>query len=328
MGSPKRTPKVRPSEVELIETFRRSFSSAESTDVLVGIGDDAAVLQAKGKLVWTIDDSVERVHFKLDWMTLGDAASKAFHGALSDIAAMGAKPLAALCSIAVPSTATGRQLGELRRAQAAAARQLGCPIVGGNVTSGTVWRFTTTALGRATHPVLRSSASPGHELWLLGKVGEAGCGRLWLQRGLPPTSKTAQGRAIAACLRAFRRPRALIETGLQLDGRCHAAIDLSDGLGADCVKLSQASGVRIAIDRDALGRALSRTLRAASEPLGLDPLELALAGGEDYALLVSGPAARRPTGAQAVGVVQAGRGAYIGKPGAWLRCGSGFDHLR
>jgi thiamine-monophosphate kinase len=314
-----------PTEGALIDTFRRAFESGDPR-VRVGIGDDAAVLELPKPLVWTIDDSVEGVHFDRRWLSLGQAAGRAFEAALSDVAAMGATPLCALSSLQLPPSATSSELRAIRTAQRSVARRSKCPIVGGNVTRGPGYRFTTTLLGHGKHPVLRSAARPGHELWLFGPVGLAGCGRRWLERGRT-RPKGALGRAIARCVRAWQEPRARIEDGLSLDGRRHSAIDVSDGLATECRALARESSVRVELDVLALRAAFDSALRLAAEGLGEDPLGFALGGGEDYALLASGPAKTRPSGARVIGAIRAGFGAVLVGEGRARVLRGGHDHL-
>jgi thiamine-monophosphate kinase len=261
-------------------------------------------------------------------MDLGLAAARAFEAALSDIAAMGARPLAALCSWQVASDATTAELARVRRALARSAERSACPIVGGNVTRAAVWRFTTTLLGHVRVPVLRSTARPGHRLWLSGDLGLAACGRAWLAEGAPRwPARGALRDAVRVCVTAFRAPHARVSEGRALDGRCQAAIDVSDGLAAECRRLADASGVRVVIDESRLRAVLRPELTVAADALGLDPLALALYGGEDYALLVSGPSRRRPLGACAIGEVVEGKEARLRRGARLLRLSSGYDHL-
>src|SRR6185503_810067 len=131
----------------------------------------------------------------------------------------------------------------------------------------------------------------GDEVWLVGDVGLARAGLLWLSRGEVRASRRggSTGRAVARCLEAWRRPRALVREGRALRGRARAAIDVSDGLSTDAAHLAAASEVRVVIEEPRLRAALCRELEKVAPLLDCDPLELALAGGEDYALLAVGP---------------------------------------
>src|SRR5262249_49139470 len=145
---------------------------------------------------------------------------------------------------------------------------------------------TTTALGVAKKPLTRSGARVGDEVWLIGAVGLAGAGLRWLQRGVSPTRfRGGTRRALTACLAAWRAPRAVVPEGRGLIGRARSAIDVSDGLAGDAAHLGHASGVRIVLEQERLERVLWPELVRAAEILDADPVELALDGGEDYALV-------------------------------------------
>jgi thiamine-monophosphate kinase len=306
--------------------LERVLGPARSSAVEVGIGDDAAVIRlGKERLVWTLDASVEGVHFERRWLSLEAVGWRSFQAAASDLAAMGAAPVAALSGLVLPRGSKVREIAALGRGQALAARSLGCALIGGNIARGSELGITTTLLGRARRPLLRSGAEPGHELWLIGDVGLARAGLELLRRG----KRAGRSAAESACIEKWRRPRALLDAGLRLQGRARAAIDLSDGLAGDAAHLGEASHVRVVLDEAALRRSLPAALADVAEQLGRDPLELALEGGEDYALLATGPARRRPPGAVCVGRIEKGRGVFLesaGKRRRALRAG-GFDHL-
>ncbi len=299
-----------------------------------GIGDDAAVIRVGDeRLVWTIDDSEEGVHFDRRWLPLEDVGWRALHAAASDLAAMGATPVAALCHVTLPSAFSKSELKKLARGQAAAADSLRCPLVGGNLSRGNGLKVTTTVLGSVDEPVLRSGARPGDELWLLGDVGLARAG-LRLLRGDAGTDVAPSRGRLGECVRRWRRPVALLEAGRALPGRATAAIDISDGLGGDAAHLSESSAVRIVIDEVRLGAALHPALGFAAERLGTSALGLAIAGGEDYALLATGPAKRRPrgakgaNGARVIGHVESGSGVVLKTAAGKLEpAPRGFDHL-
>jgi thiamine-monophosphate kinase len=321
------------SEHELVALLQRSFGGAAARRAaLVGIGDDAAVLApGRGRFVWTIDTSVEGVHFRRRWLSLEDVGARSFHAAVSDIAAMGGSPVAALANLVLPKGMSRSSVRALIRGQARAARELGCPVVGGNLSRGAELGVTTTVIGRVGQPLLRSGARAGDELWLIGDVGLARAGLLWLSRRSARGRSSVDARsrrAIARCVEAWRRPRALVREGRLLGGRAHAAIDVSDGLSTDARHLADESRVRIVIEALWLEEALRPELGAAADALGVSPVELALAGGEDYALLATGSRRSRPRVAQRIGRVEKGRGVFL-ESGSVLRRldQKGFDHF-
>jgi thiamine-monophosphate kinase len=317
------TARARPvSEFSAISQLEALFRQA-SAQVELGIGDDAAVLKSAGRWVWTVDAAVEHVHFERAWLSLADLGFRSFQAAASDVSAMGGAPFAALSSVIFPSHFAAAELNQLARGQRAAARALGCAIVGGNLARGAELSITTTVVGSVPRrPLLRSGARVGDELWLSGDVGWAAAGLRLLQAGTRRGTSTAARRALSA----FRRPQARLAAGLELARGAHAAIDISDGLAGDARHLAQASGVELLIDVAALLATLSPALHSLAARLGVSALELALYGGEDYAILAAGPKRARPTSARVIGSVGKGQGVWLLHGGQRRRAGRGFEH--
>lgn len=290
--------------------------------VRLGIGDDAAVLRAtQGEQVWTIDACMEGAHFLRTWLSAEDLAHKSLHAAVSDVAAMGAKPTAALVQLTLAPWLTAAFLRRFAREQATVARELGCPIVGGNLTAGERLEIVTTALGQVPgRALLRRGARAGDELWLVGPVGQARLGLLALEAGL------AQKRPLAPYVSAFRRPKALLTEGRRLAGVAHACLDVSDGLRRDAPRLAGQSGVRVVIERARLERLLAPPFASAARTLGVDPVQTMLEGGEDYALLATGPQGKRPRFARAIGRIEAGEGAWLETNERLFPLTGGFQH--
>ena len=310
-------------EHEAVRLFERVFSAAKNAELELGIGDDAAILRVgRERLVFTVDTSVEGVHFDRRWLSLEDVGWRALQAAASDVSAMGGRPIAALSNLILPARIRRRELEALARGQAAAARALRCPIVGGNLSRGKELSVTTSVLGLARRPIRRSGARPGDSIVLLGDVGLARAGLSILKRGLGRKNQ----RALRVCIDAWRRPRAL--SSLAPGARAHAAIDVSDGLSLDLRRLAEASGVHAVIEERALRRALRPELRRAAERLGEDPLELALSGGEDYALIVALPRGVRLAAARRIGRIERGSGALLEhSDGQSSRLGEGYEHF-
>ncbi|WP_437636036.1 thiamine-phosphate kinase [Sorangium sp. So ce854] len=281
------------SEWKRIDMLRAVLGGAEGGHVLCGIGDDAAILApaaaaeagatAAGAepLVWTVDSAVEGVHFRRDLLSFEDLGYRATMAAASDLAAMGARPVGLLAALVLPLDVSDDELGALARGQRAACDEIGTAILGGNLSRGGEISITTTALGAAAAPLRRDGARPGDALALAGPVGLAAAGFALLDRGISPA-----GAAAERAVQAFRRPVARIDAGLRAAAVARAAIDVSDGLAADLGHLARASGVRVLLDPAAL---VGADLRDAAALLGADALELALHGGEDYAVVVAGP---------------------------------------
>jgi thiamine-monophosphate kinase len=304
-----------------IEMLARIFG-ANVLGVEVGIGDDAAVLSAehaRGRIVWTIDEQVEGSHFQRDLLAWRDIGWRSFMAAASDLAAMGAAPWSALCALVLPDDVDDTALEQIAVGQRDAAVAVGAPIVGGNLARGATLSMATTLLGTCDRAVTRSGARPGDGLWMAGHVGLAAAGLRALRAGRG--SEPSFGAAVAA----WRGPRALIAEGRAMGPVVHAAIDVSDGLARDAGHIAQASAVELVLDEVALRS--DTELQEAAAALGIDPLELALHGGEDYALVIASPAPVE--GFRRIGEAKSGRGLVLrSQSGERELEPRGFDHFR
>jgi thiamine-monophosphate kinase len=309
-------------EAARIALLRHLFE-AEAPGIDVGIGDDAAVLAPVDgschRLVWTIDEQVEAVHFRRDLLSWHDLGWRSLMAAASDVAAMGAVPWCALSAMVLPSDVDDAALEQIGLGQRDAGRILSAPVVGGNLARGGALSIATTVLGTCERPVQRSGARVGDGLWLAGKLGIARAGLEALLRAEP------EGAALAPALAAWRTPRALIAEGCAMAPCAHAAIDVSDGLACDVGHIAQASGVAIVLDEEAL--LADSTLCEAARALRESALDLALFGGEDYALVAA--SCVDVPGFRCIGTVRAGSGLVMrGPTGERAIEPIGFDHFR
>jgi thiamine-monophosphate kinase len=244
----------------------------------VWIGDDAAVLPApsSGQVLWAADTVVAGVHADLALTGLADFGWKAMAASLSDLAAMGAEPAHSLVTVAGPA---GTDLDSLYRGLAAASREYGCPIVGGDLTSAGVLVVTVAVSGTCDgEPVLRSGASPGDLIWVSGALGAAAAGLRHLRaRATCAEAPEATPEVdFDLLVRAHSRPAAAIGSGRAARlGGATAMIDISDGLAADLSHVAVASGVGIRLEYVPV--ALGATF------------EEAMGGGDDYALAFCAP---------------------------------------
>jgi len=261
----------------MAERFRHSHPR-----VLVGIGDDAAVLEVEGgRVVATTDSLVEGVHFRWDLCRPADVGFKAVQVNLSDLAAMGSKPLAVLLGLCLPDDITDRQVLELADGVASASRLI-APVAGGNVsrTPGPLV-VTVTALGvlDGGDCLRRDGARPGDAIMADGPIGSAALGLRLL------TTRPRLARRYPSLVAAYRTPCASVDLGVELAevGGVHAAIDVSDGLLADLGHVLHASRVGARLDADLVP--IADDARAFCAEMGLDPVDAALAGGDDYRLV-------------------------------------------
>ena len=240
-----------------------------------GLRDDAAVLHLPdgGPLVASVDSVVEGVHVDLSICSPGDVGWKALMGALSDLAAVGATPLAALVALCLPGgSGDGERALGVMAGVAEASTASGCPVVGGDVSEAGQLAVAVTVLGSVgpggRPPVARSGAKPGDVVLVTGPCGASAAGLRLLRA---PGGPVEGGDAAA---RAYRRPVARIREGqLSRGAGAHAMIDVSDGLALDLHRLADASGVGFELTDVSVAKGAT-----ADEALG---------GGEDYELVIA-----------------------------------------
>ncbi len=292
-----------------------------SRAVLLGPGDDAAVL--RGGFTISTDIAVEGVHFRFDWVSAEEAGFRAGAAALSDLAAMGAAPLALLVSLAVRGDADHAVALDLQRGVGRAGDRVGVAIIGGDVSrSPGPAVLDVVVVGKAAGHVSRGGAEPAQQLWVSGSLGGARAAvRAW-SAGKSPDP--------AARIR-FAAPPNRIALGSALAGRgiARSMIDLSDGLILDAGRIATMSGARICI----------RTHRVPVDPGAGGDLNLALVGGEDYELMFTANPGTEPSilalGQELsvpltrIGMVEAGRGVVLeNERGRRTDAGdAGFDHF-
>jgi len=280
-----------PSERSIIDDIRSRLPDGGAAGLVRGIGDDCAVLARAGGLLElaTTDTLVEGVHFDLAWHPAHLLGRKAVAVNVSDIAAMGGIPRYALLALGLPATLAKAWLDDLLAGFIAALAEYGVVLVGGDTVrspAGLVLSVTVLGEVAADEVLYRHGASPGDGVWVSGCLGAAAAG-LELCRGgraLPA------GHPWAPLGRAHLDPVAQVRLGrlLATSGMVRAMMDLSDGLATDLAHLCKESGVGAEVDAACLP--LADELRQAARELGRDPLDWALAGGEDYGLLFAAPA--------------------------------------
>ena len=308
-------------ERERIQRLSALFGVAPGEGIDLGIGDDAAVLRAPTdkELVWTVDAHVEKVHFERRWVTWEDCGYRSFIAAASDVSAMGGAPWCALGALSLTSDVSDRDLEALAVGQSVAARAVGARIVGGTLSAGEIVTITTTVLGLTPHAVRRQGAKVGDGLWIAGEVGLAAAGLRALALG-------KAGSLVEQAVLAWRRPSPRVSAGLAMAGVAHAAIDVSDGLACDVGHLAESSGVRAVFDRALLLAHGGDALARAAEAVNADPIDLALNGGEDYALVAASVLPIH--GFVRIGEMREGAGVYVREDqGERLVEDRGFDHF-
>jgi thiamine-monophosphate kinase len=303
---------VQSGELELLRQIRARADQTSSAGLSLGIGDDCALLRPRSgeELAVTTDLSIAGRHFRLDWHSPESVGHRALARGLSDLAAMGARPLAAFLSLGLPrelTRAVGRGRAWVERfldgllALAAAHKT---PLAGGDLSESPLALADIVLIGAVPRgkALLRSTARPGHLLYVTGELGgaAAGLGRLAELAKSQPGGKHPPRipKKLESQLAAHLYPQPRIAQGLWLvrHGLASAAIDLSDGLSTDLAHLCEESRVSAEVDVALLPVHTCATLQQA------------LHGGEDYELLFTvPPSARLPRKIAGIPITQIGR---------------------
>jgi thiamine-monophosphate kinase len=300
------------------EIISRYFSrDSGDPDVVVGVGDDAAVLAIDGLAAVTVDTLVAGVHFPDD-MPSNLLGYRLMAVNLSDLAAMGARPRWATLALTVPSADEGWLRG-FSRGLFELADRYGVSLVGGDLTRGPL-TATLQLMGRVERErmLLRGGGNVGDDIYVTGTLGDSSAGIALITERV----EAPEGSAAAALKERFYRPVPRVGAGLALGGIASAAIDVSDGLLADLGHICEASGCGAVLDVE--------HLPLSAELLSLFPPQAALAhalgGGDDYELCFTAP----PSQAEAVEAALEASGTLLRRigqlvPGESVMCRRGGE---
>jgi len=289
--------------------------------LLHGIGDDCAVLEKDTDRSWLVsmDTLVETVHFDLRWHPAEKLGRKAVAVNVSDIAAMGGKPLFIFLSLGLPQAFDPSWVQGFSEGIAGACREYGCLLVGGDTVhsrEGVIITISVIGDVPVDEVIYRSGALPGDTIWVSGELGLAAAGLEICKSDI--VYDTASLRAI---VEAHLNPQPRVRLGRMLAKSClvHAMMDLSDGLATDLSHLCKQSSVGAVIRSEKLPT--SPDLLETANLLRQDPFDLMLKGGEDYELVFVTAADAAPkikTLAKKAGVSVADIGTIVEKQGVRL----------
>jgi thiamine-monophosphate kinase len=315
-------------EFNLIERLAK-LVPGDRTEVLRGIGDDAAVLRIAPEpapyLLVTTDMLVENHHFRRAWATAEQIGIKAAECNMSDIAAMGGTPMWMFSSISLPEDIDVAWVEGMYRGLSQSCRARNVVLIGGDITRGQAVTINITLLGSVSPELLclRSSAHPGDIIMVTGTLGASAAGYAMLNAGHRPS---------AYLRKKHLTPASRLDISGRLASVAHAMIDISDGLGAEVRHICEQS--RVGANIDAAAIPIHEEVKAAARRLGTDPLQWALSGGEDFELLFT----IAPENLDQIGSASCFRiGEITGFPGKILltdpQAGStplpgGYDHFR
>lgn len=245
--------------------------------MLVGRGDDCAVLQCPEKVCLTSDLFVENVHFRLSYFSPADVGYKALAVNLSDLAANGARPLGFNLNLIWPSGLDSVFCRQMLEGMAGLAKDYDLALSGGDLSFGPCLALCVTIWGESpARNLLRRASSSGDVLFAAGEVGMARCGLMVLEKEPDP------GR-YPDCVARHLRPRPLVKQGLALAGtqKVKGLMDVSDGLARDLPRfLGPGAGIELEGSLPVHEEVADYCTRT-----GQDPVHFCLLGGEDYALL-------------------------------------------
>lgn len=268
-----------PSEFELIQKYFSPLAEPNTSHIDIGLGDDCAVfsLQADERMAVSVDTLVAGVHFPSDVLP-GQIASRAMAVSLSDLAAMGARPMGVTLAITVPES-NPQWFADFSRGLSASLEQYAVPLLGGDTTRGPL-SISVQVIGALpkAEVLTRSGAEPGDLLFVSGFLGDGAA-------ALACINGEVKSEDQAYFEEHFYRPPARIELGRKLLDKASAAIDISDGLLADADHIAKASGVGIEVDMQQLP--LSEPISKLADPQR--QIHWALAGGDDYELCFTIP---------------------------------------
>jgi thiamine-monophosphate kinase len=273
----------RQGEFALIDELAARLKPANLSDLIVGIGDDCSAIRRGPFIdVYTTDTLVDGVHFLSETVDWEDLGWKSIAVNLSDIAAMGAKPLHTLVTLGIPAGFSANRLNSIYTGIDAITSKLGGPVTGGDIVRAEKLFISVAAVGtidtRLTehpHPMLRSSAIPGDVIGLAGSIGASGAGLEFIKGGKP----------VPEWAQVHNRPIPGMDAGPALrNAGVRCAIDISDGLVADLAHICERSNVAATVELESLPVPAELLLTLPDEWQ-----RLALTGGEDYVLLFTCP---------------------------------------
>jgi thiamine-monophosphate kinase len=293
-------------EFDLIARIATRAAGLSAPDVVLGIGDDAAILRPRRgeELVVSTDALVEGRHFRWENQAAAHIGRRALRVNLSDLAAMGARPVGFTLALSAPGTQPVARFDGFLRGLLAEAAARGCPLVGGNLSGAGETSIAVTVIGAVAkgRALRRDAARPGDGIFVTGTLGGPGVA-------------LARSELRGNKLRQLPEPRLDAGRALARMKTPGACIDISDGLLADLGHVLTRSGCGAEIDLSRIPR--PRGFAAACANLDLDPMKICTTAGEDYELLFTARGRAKSSAAlsRRLGVAVTEIGSVTGAPG-------------
>lgn len=304
------------SEAELITALSAIFSRTRDESVLVGIGDDAAVVKAHlTPIALATDMAVEGTHFTRNWSSLYEIGAKITSANLADIFAMGGRPEYLLISAALPKNFSVEEIEELALGIADEASSVDALVVGGDLTHSDRIVISMSVFGSVPHPILRSGAQVGDDVVISKLPGESASGLDLLRRGILDGNSAEH-----------RNPTVEYEKAMSISSLAHSMVDISDGLVSELNHIASASHVQIEVEKDLLSQCEEFAhLESLATELGADVWQWILHGGEDHVFLATvASGTKLPSGYNKIGTVVEGSRVLVN---GFIVEHQGFNHF-
>jgi thiamine-monophosphate kinase len=303
-------------ESELITALRGIFSKGDSESILVGIGDDAAVVKAHlTPIALATDMAVEGVHFDRRWSSLYEIGAKITSANLADIFAMGGRPEYLLVAAALPKSFSVEEIEELALGIFDEATSVGASIVGGDLTHADQIVISISVFGSVGQPILRSGAQVGDDVVISKLPGESAGGLHVLSRGTLDEKSSEH-----------RNPTVEYQKAQAISAIAHSMCDVSDGLISELSHIATASQVQISIQQELLAAAPGfDELQQIAVENGGDIWEWVLHGGEDHIFVATvAGGSKLPSGFVKIGSVLEGSRVLVD---GFIATHQGFNHF-
>jgi thiamine-monophosphate kinase len=268
------------SEADVISVLKEVFATTDPR-LLVGIGDDAALVQGAERQVITTDVAVAGVHFRTDWSSPFDIGRKITAANVADVLAMGATCDYLVAAVTLTGTEDLKWIEQLARGMKAEADRAGALIVGGDIARSSVITIAMTAVGRCDAPILRSGARVGDDIFISSLTGWSAAGLALLSKEKPPAGAIA-----TKAISEFSAPTLDYELNFS---EATALCDISDSLLIQAQQLAAASGVCLHFETELIqSSAEFAELQQLAIATGADVWDWVLGGGEDHVFLATG----------------------------------------
>lgn len=268
------------SEAEVISVLQEVFATPDPR-IIVGIGDDAAVVTGSSQQVISTDMAVEGVHFKREWSSAFDIGRRITAANIADALAMGAHCDYLVAAVSLTGSEELSWIENLAQGMKAEADKASAVIVGGDIARAPSITISMTAIGSTSHPILRSGAQIGDAIYLSSLPGWSAAGLHLLTHELPTTSEMSK-KAISE----FRAPTLDYEIDFS---SATSMSDISDSLIVQATQMAVASGASFALDTELISKVPEFTeMNSLAQELDIDVWSWILGGGEDHVFLATG----------------------------------------